>query len=388
MRVFYSDTFKLPLPPRHRFPIAKYRMLREALQAGALAGRLEFCEASRASDAQLLRVHTPEYLAKLASGGLTKLEQKRIGFPWSPEMVERSRRSTGATIDAARAALDDGVAVHLAGGTHHAFADHGQGFCVFNDVAVAVRALQAERLIERAVVVDLDVHQGNGTAAIFAVDASVFTFSMHGDRNFPFAKCDGDLDIALPDGAGDADYLAALRDAFPARLPLESADCVFYLAGADVFRGDRFGRLQVTKAGLAARDYRVLGVCRRRRLPVVVVMAGGYASDLQDIVDINTASVELASRSLESPPLPSEDELRRELLRIARVRGPEKSLCPSEIARTLSPLADWRPLMPAVRSVAIELIAAGSLRATQRGSEVALTTVRGPYRLQATIGPK
>lgn len=298
IKTFYSDTFDLPLPDGHRFPLEKYRLLREHLQASELRDRLEFCLPEAATDEQLLRVHTAGYLNKLKRGSLSAVEQRRIGFPWSPEMVERSRRSTGATIAAARAALGGGAGIHLAGGTHHAFPDHGQGFCVFNDVAVAICDLQANGLIRRAVVVDLDVHQGNGTAAIFADDPDVFTFSMHGKRNFPFAKCNGDLDIALTDGTSDEPYLAALRDALSNRLPLVDADIVFYLAGADPFEHDRFGKLKLTKAGLAARDQLVFNACRDYSLPIAVVMAGGYAKALEDIVSINMGT---AKRILSTP---------------------------------------------------------------------------------------
>ncbi len=291
IRTFYSDTFDLPLPDGHRFPLDKYRLLREHLQASKLRDRLDFCLPNAATDVQLLRVHTADYLDKLKQGSLSGVEQRRIGFPWSPEMVERSRRSTGATIGAARVALRDGAGVHLAGGTHHAFPDHGQGFCVFNDVAVAIRDLQGEGLIRRAVVIDLDVHQGNGTAAIFADDPSVFTFSMHGERNFPFAKCNGDLDIAFPDGTSNEPYLAALADALHNRLPLVNADIAFYLAGADPFKNDRIGKLKLTKAGLDARDRLVFDACREHAIPVAVVLAGGYAECMADIVSIHASTV-------------------------------------------------------------------------------------------------
>ena len=249
IRTFYSDTFELPLPEGHRFPIEKYRMLRERLKQSNFRDRLEFCLPDAATDEQLLLVHTPDYLDKLKRGTLSRLEERRIGFPWSVSMVERSRRSAGATLGAARAALRDGVGIHLAGGTHHAFPDHGQGFCVFNDVAVAIRVLQAERSIRRAIVIDLDVHQGNGTASIFADDPNVFTFSMHGERNFPFAKCASDLDIALPDGTTDEPYLAVLRDALDNHLPLADAELILYLAGADAYEHDRFGKLNQNHVG-------------------------------------------------------------------------------------------------------------------------------------------
>ena len=291
LQIFYSDVFELPLPAGHRFPIAKYRLLRERLQGETFSDQLEFNVAPAATDEQLRLVHKPSYRDQLQRGELSAVEERRIGFPWSPEMVERSRRSTGATIGAARAAIAEGAGVHLAGGTHHAFGDHGQGFCVFNDVAVATRVLQSEGLANRAVVIDLDVHQGNGTASIFSDDTSVFTFSMHGARNFPFQKCDGDLDVGLPDGAEDLAYLRELERVLAGELPLAEADIVFYLAGADPFEGDRFGKLALTKAGLAERDRLVMQACRRRDVPVAVAMAGGYAREIDDVVDINAATV-------------------------------------------------------------------------------------------------
>lgn len=222
--------------------------------------------------------------------------QRRIGFPWSPEMVERSRRSVGATIAAARAALDDGVSANLAGGTHHAFADRGEGFCVFNDVAVGARVLQRDQHAARIAVVDLDVHQGNGTAAIFKDDASVFTFSMHGEKNFPFKKEVSDLDVALPDGTGDDQYLSALRLHLADVLNRHHPDFVFYLAGADPFEGDRLGRLKLTIDGLRARDEVVLRACARAGLPVAITMSGGYANDISAIITIHANTIQTASR--------------------------------------------------------------------------------------------
>ena len=212
--------------------------------------------------------------------------------------VERSRRSVGATIAAARAALDDGVSANLAGGTHHAFADRGEGFCVFNDAAVAIRVLQRDHHASRIAVVDLDVHQGNGTASIFAGDDSVFTFSMHGEKNFPFKKETGDLDVALPDGTGDEDYLAALRLHLDAVLNRHQPDFVFYLAGADPFEGDRLGRLKLTVDGLRTRDEMVFGTCSKRGLPVAVSMSGGYANDVDAIVTIHANTIRAAIRCL------------------------------------------------------------------------------------------
>jgi acetoin utilization deacetylase AcuC-like enzyme len=226
--------------------------------------------------------------------------QRRIGFPWSPEMVERSRRSVGATIAAARAALDDGVAANLAGGTHHSFADRGEGFCVFNDVAVAARVLQSDGGARRIAIIDLDVHQGNGTAAIFAGDASVFTFSMHGEKNFPFRKETGDLDVPLPDGTGDIEYLESLRHHLDAVLNRHQPDFVFYLAGADPYEGDRLGRLKLTIAGLRARDEFVFSCCHQRRLPVAVSMSGGYAADVNAIITIHANTIRTAARTWHS----------------------------------------------------------------------------------------
>lgn len=292
LEVYYCDDFELPLPPGHRFPISKYRLTRERITS-ELGSRLRLNPAPQASREDLARVHSEDYLDRALTGRLDDLQQRRIGFPWSPEMLERSRRSTGATLATAQAALRDGLAVHLSGGTHHAFADEGQGFCVFNDVAVAIRRLQSEQQIQRAVVIDCDVHQGNGTASIFNQDSSVFTFSMHGDRNYPFRKTQSDLDLALPDRTADAEYLQLLDNALQFQLPLADADIVFYIAGADPFVGDRMGRLNLTKQGLAQRDELVLATCRRRNLATAVVMGGGYAA-VEDVVDIHSNTVRIA----------------------------------------------------------------------------------------------
>ncbi len=297
MKVFCTDSFQLPLPANHRFQIEKYQLLRERVTAD-LGHRLQSVVPAAATDRQLAQAHDAAYLRKVERGRLTALEQRRIGFPWSQQLVERSRRSTGATLEAGRAALDDGMAVNLAGGTHHASAARGQGFCVYNDVAVATRVLQSELRIRRAIVIDCDVHQGNGTAAIFAGDPAVFTFSMHGDRNFPFSKTAGDLDIALPDGAGDEQYLKLLADVLQSRIPWDGADIVFYLAGADPFENDRLGRLRLSKTGLRSRDRLVLSTCRTANLPVVITMAGGYARNIEDTVDIHAGTVSVACETL------------------------------------------------------------------------------------------
>jgi acetoin utilization deacetylase AcuC-like enzyme len=293
MRAFYSDTFVLPLPPGHRFPMEKYRLLREAVQAG-LPG-LSLCEARAATPDELCLAHESAYVKAVLSGTLSSAAQREIGFPWSPAMAERACRSVGATLDAAEAALTDGVAVNLAGGTHHAYADKGSGFCVFNDVAVATRRMQARYAEKgrslRVAVIDLDVHQGNGTAAIFQGDPSVFTLSMHGEKNFPFRKEASDLDVDLPDGCRDEAYLSALDDAL-SRLwehhQDEPAGLIFYLAGADPHEGDRLGRLKISTEGLRERDRRVLQAAGERRIPVVISMAGGYGHDIHTTVQVQT----------------------------------------------------------------------------------------------------
>lgn len=296
MKIFYTDHFVLPLPPEHRFPMDKYRRLRERVVAADLAGE-PLCVPHAATDQELFRAHDVEYVRRVIQGELTPAEVRRIGFPWSLEMVERSRRSSGATIEAARAALDSGVGINLAGGTHHAFADAGEGYCVFNDSVVAARALQAEGLVQKVVVLDLDVHQGNGTASICREDPSIFTMSVHGARNFPLRKETSDLDIALEDGATDEPFLEAVERGVRVGLERSSADLAIYLAGADPFEGDAFGRLKVSKKGLAERDKIVWEAINRAGLPVAISMAGGYARNIDDIVDIHFHTVELFSRS-------------------------------------------------------------------------------------------
>ncbi|OWW19170.1 histone deacetylase [Noviherbaspirillum denitrificans] len=293
MKAFYSDHFVLPLPEGHRFPMQKYRLVREgALQA---VPSLELHEAQPATDGVLALAHHPDYIHRVSTGLLAPAEQKAIGFPWSPQMVERSRRSAGATIAACRAAFASGVAANLAGGTHHAYADRGEGFCVFNDSAVAARLMQAERRARHVAIVDLDVHQGNGTASILARDESVFTLSLHAENNFPFSKECSDLDVALPDGTGDADYLDALRDALGIMFSRFSPDLIIYLAGADPHEGDRLGRLKLSMAGLAARDRMVLDQMRERGIPVAVTMAGGYGKNIQDTVAVHVQTIGIAS---------------------------------------------------------------------------------------------
>ena len=295
MDILYCDHFDVPLPSEHRFPMQKYRLLRERVAAAGIVASENIRVPEAATDEQLTRAHSLEYVAKVAQGRLSAQEIRRMGFPWSLALVERSRRSVGGTIAACRAALREGLAVNLAGGTHHAGRDHGEGFCVFNDVVVAARAMQAAGLAGRVLILDCDVHQGNGTAALCADDPTVFTFSIHGAKNFPFRKVAGDLDIGLPDGTGDDEYLTALEMGLLQALSLAHADLVIYLAGADPFRGDRLGRLALSKEGLLQRDALVYAECQGAGLPVATVMSGGYARQIEDIVDIHFQTVHLAA---------------------------------------------------------------------------------------------
>lgn len=294
MRLFYTDVFVLPLPTGHRFPMEKYALLRESLLASGAFSQTDFHLPHAATDQELGRAHDPAYIRAVTLGQLPEKTLKAIGFPWSPGMVERSRRSAGATIAACRAAIADGVAANLAGGTHHAFRDRGEGFCVFNDAAVAARAMQAEGLANRVLIVDCDVHQGNGTASILHGDDSIFTFSIHGARNYPFDKEQSDLDIELPDGCTDAAYLLRLNEGLDTAFDLARPDLVIYLAGADPYQEDRLGRLALTFDGLAERDRVVFRRCQAQRLPVAIAMAGGYARQIADTVQIHHTTIRLA----------------------------------------------------------------------------------------------
>ena len=273
----------------------KYALLRQRVTAEGVITQEDLTPGPAATDKQLTRAHTLDYVDRVQHGRLSDREIRQIGFPWSPGLVERSRRSVGSTIAACRAALRDGLAVNLAGGTHHAGPDYGQGFCVFNDSAVAARAMQDENLARRFIILDCDVHQGNGTAEIFAGDHTVFTFSIHGAKNFPFRKKPSDLDVALDDDADDPIYLDALESGVTRALELAEADMAIYLAGADPYAGDRLGRLAITKRGLAQRDRFVLESCRAAGLPVAIAMAGGYGTNIDDTVDIHFQTVRLAA---------------------------------------------------------------------------------------------
>ena len=296
MKAFSSDHFVLPLPQGHRFPMAKYRLLRERVELEL--PEIALCEPPRASDGELALAHDPRYVQRVAMGTLSAREQRVVGFPWSDALVERARRTTGATIAACRAALNEMVAVNLAGGTHHAHADHGQGYCTFNDAAVAARLMQGEasrrRALLRVAIIDLDVHQGNGTASILGNDAGIYTLSLHGERNFPFRKEHSTRDLALPDGTGDGPYLAALDTALAELVQVMVPDLVIYLAGADAHADDRLGKLALSTAGMRRRDERVLEFARDCRAAIALCMAGGYGRTVATTVDVHFNTVHAA----------------------------------------------------------------------------------------------
>ncbi len=295
MKAYTCDQFKVPLPEWHRFPMIKYTRLRERLEQASWFDPSQILTPRRATDDELLRVHDLDYLRRVKSGLLTPDEIRYLGFPWTPLLVERSRRSVGATIEASFAAIEDGVAVNLAGGTHHAFRDRGGGYCVFNDAAVAARVVQDAGKALRVLIIDCDVHQGDGTASLFQDDVTVFTFSIHGAKNYPPIKPASDLDVELDDGTGDEVYLDALSSGLSRAIQESKPDLAIYLAGADPFVGDRLGRLMVSKSGLSRRDAFVLHSCRSVGVPVTVTMAGGYAEEVEDTVDIHLETVRQAS---------------------------------------------------------------------------------------------
>jgi len=299
MKAFYSDHFVLPLPEGHRFPMAKYSMLRERLVSELLG--VQMLEAPAATVGELALAHDPDYVKAVQSGTLSAQALREIGFPWTPAMAERSVRSAGASIAAGRVALKEGIAGNLAGGTHHASANQGGGFCVFNDIAVTAKVLQMEHFRQtketlQVMVVDLDVHQGNGTASIFGKDPSVFTLSLHGEKNFPFRKVPSDLDVGLPDGCTDQPYLEALAQAMDEASRRFKPDFLIYLAGADAHEGDRLGRLKLTEAGMAARDQAVFDWAKHGNLPMMICMGGGYGHDLKSTVAVQMNTWRLALR--------------------------------------------------------------------------------------------
>ena len=298
MDLWTHDRWRFPLPPHHRFPLDKYELLRERVVADGIARPDELHEAEPVPWAWLEAVHDAGLLDRIRRGTMGVREQRGLGLPWSPQLVERGRRSVGGTVAAARRALDDGLGMNLGGGTHHAGRAFARGYCLFNDVAVALARLRAERRCRRALVVDCDVHQGDGTADILGPDPDCFTLSLHSARNYPFRRVPSDLDVDLAGGVGDEHYLHALAEALDFALPRAAPDVAFYLAGADPWHGDRLGRLALTKAGLAARDALVLDRLRAAGAAVCVVLAGGYAHDVRDTVDINAATAAAVARRL------------------------------------------------------------------------------------------
>lgn len=294
MKIFYTDHYVLPLPPGHTFPMEKYRLLRERVDASKLVRDDEKVVPHAVGLREILFAHDADYALAAIKGGLTEAEMRRIGFPWSAWLIERSRRSAGATTEGCFAAIDDGFAVNLAGGTHHAFRDHGEGYCVFNDSVIAARSIQRSGKIRRVAVIDCDVHQGNGTAAICRLDPTIFTFSIHGARNYPVRKEIGDLDIELEDGTTDQQYLDRLEVGVRQTMERSRGQLVIYLAGADPFEGDKLGRMKLTKGGLAERDRVVFEACAKYGVPLVISMAGGYAPDVMDIVEIHWQTIRRA----------------------------------------------------------------------------------------------
>lgn len=290
MRVFYSPYYYADIGENHVFPIRKFELVRDLLLAERTLAPAEITEPQPASVADVQLVHTEDYVTRLRAGTLTQREIRRLGLPWSKSLVRRSFLATNGTILAAKHALKHGVASNLAGGTHHAFPDRGEGFCVFNDVAVAIRVLQRDKLANRFLIVDCDVHQGNGTAFIFKDDASVFTFSMHGAKNYPLFKEQSTLDVELPDKTKDAEYLQILSENLPGVFAFEP-DIVFYLGGADPFENDKLGRMSLTITGLKRRDEIILQYAAAHRIPIVTTLSGGYAADIRDTVEIHANTI-------------------------------------------------------------------------------------------------
>lgn len=294
MFVTYHPGYVVDIGTGHRFPMQKYGLVYQALLAEGTLHQKQVLQPQPAAVTDLLLVHTRHYVERFLAGAMSQRDMRLLGFPWSPPLALRARLAVQGTIMASTMAWQHGIAANLAGGSHHAFADHGEGFSVFNDMAIAIRVLQRDHGLQRAAVIDCDVHQGNGTATIFAHDATVFTCSLHGEKNYPFHKATSSLDIALPDGTDDAAYLAALQEYVPAILQRFRPDMVWYLAGADPYVGDTLGRLALSLEGLRQRDVYVLEICRQEGIPVVITLGGGYAPQVQDIVQAHCNTVRVA----------------------------------------------------------------------------------------------
>jgi acetoin utilization deacetylase AcuC-like enzyme len=298
MQVFYTPRYYADIGPGHVFPIRKFELVRDKLLAEGTLEPAELIEPAPAPLEDVLLVHTSDYVSRLCDGKLTPKEIRRLGLPWSESLVQRSFYAVGGTLAATRASLAEGYSSNLAGGTHHAFSDRGEGFCVLNDVAIAIRAMRARKLIQRAAIVDCDVHQGNGTATIFAGDNDTFTFSIHGANNYPLFKAQSTLDVELPDGTSDAKYLETLARHLPAVFASDP-EIVFYLAGADPYKGDKLGRLALSIDGLRERDAYVLRECYGREVPIVTVMSGGYGKDINDTIEIHCNTIRMVKEVFE-----------------------------------------------------------------------------------------
>jgi len=290
MHVFYTPRYYADIGEHHIFPIRKFELVRDRLLSEGTISQGDLVEPQPANLEDVLLVHTEDYASRLCAGELSPREVRRLGLPWSPSLVQRSFYAVGGTIAAARSAVVNGIGSNLAGGTHHSFPDHGEGFCVLNDVAIAIRSLQRDGEIRRAAIIDCDVHQGNGTATIFKNDEDVFTFSMHGARNYPLFKAESSLDVELPDATNDDAYVRALTDHLPHVLA-HKPEIIFYLAGADPYSGDKLGRLALSVRGLLERDELVLRTCFEREIPLVTVMSGGYGRDISDTVEIHCNTI-------------------------------------------------------------------------------------------------
>jgi acetoin utilization deacetylase AcuC-like enzyme len=298
VQVFYTPRYYADIGQGHIFPIRKFELVRDKLLAEGTLHSDELVEPAPAPLEDVLLVHTEDYVSRLCSGDLTPKEIRRLGLPWSESLVRRSFYAVGGTLAATAVSLTDGYSSNLAGGTHHSFADHGEGFCVLNDVAIAIRALRARKLIQRAAIVDCDVHQGNGTATIFAGDAGTFTFSIHGANNYPLFKANSTLDVELPDGTSDAAYMDTLAGHLP-HVFQSDPEIVFYLAGADPYRGDKLGRLALSIEGLRERDAYVMRECYEREVPIVTVMSGGYGKDINDTIEIHCNTIHMVKKIFE-----------------------------------------------------------------------------------------
>lgn len=300
MHVFYTPRYYAEIGAGHVFPIRKFELVRDKLLAEGTLAPNELIEPEPASVEDVLLVHTEDYVLRLCNGSLTPKEVRRLGLPWSESLVRRSFYAVGGTLAASHASLAEGYSSNLAGGTHHSFPDRGEGFCVLNDVAIAIRAMRARKMIRRAAIVDCDVHQGNGTATIFFGDTETFTFSMHGANNYPLFKAQSSLDVELPDGISDDEYLERLSHHLPAVFA-HDPDIVFYLAGADPYAGDKLGRLALSIDGLRARDEFVLRECYECEMPVVTVMSGGYGKDINDTIEIHCNTIRAVKEVFEAP---------------------------------------------------------------------------------------